>query len=84
MLQDVTLLTKQEVWLQQNGSPSYFGRQVNALLNQHFPDCWIGQGGSAAWPARSPDLSPLAYFLWGHMISLVYAVKSKSRAQLLD
>jgi hypothetical protein len=26
----------------------------------------------------------LAYFLWGHMISLVYAVKSKSRAQLLD
>ncbi|GFV39938.1 uncharacterized protein TNCV_1808501 [Trichonephila clavipes] len=25
------------------------------------------------WPARSPDLSSLDFFLWGHMKSLVYA-----------
>jgi hypothetical protein len=57
---------------------------VTAFLNQHFPDRWIGRGGPVAWPARSPYLSPLDYFLWGHMTSLVYAVKSNSRAELLN
>jgi hypothetical protein len=57
---------------------------VNAFLNQHFPDRWIGRGGPVAWPARSPGLSPLDYFFWGHMKSLVYAVKSNSRADLLN
>jgi hypothetical protein len=72
------------MWLQQNGASSHFGRQVTALLSQNFPDRWIGQSGAAAWPARSPDLSPLAYFLWGNMKSLVYAMKSRYRADLLD
>jgi hypothetical protein len=74
MLEAVPLLTRQ------HGSAPHFGRQVTAFMNQHFPDRWIGRGGSAAWPARSPNLSPLDFFLWGHMKSLVYAVKSNSRA----
>jgi hypothetical protein len=57
---------------------------VTAFLNQHFPDCWIGRGGPVAWPERSPDLSPLDHFLWDHMKSLVYAVKSNSRVELLN
>ena len=24
------------------------------------------------WPARSPDLTPLDYFLWGHVINEIY------------
>ncbi|PRD36000.1 UNVERIFIED_CONTAM: hypothetical protein NCL1_09943 [Trichonephila clavipes] len=31
------------------------------------------QGGPINWPARSPNLSCLDSFLWGHMKSLVYA-----------
>ncbi|GFY35172.1 uncharacterized protein TNCV_5045471 [Trichonephila clavipes] len=34
---------------------------------------WIGRGGPVNWPARSPDLSCLDFFLWGHMKSLVYS-----------
>ena len=26
-----------------------------------------------AWPARSPDLNPLNFHLWGHLKSIVYA-----------
>jgi hypothetical protein len=25
------------------------------------------------WPPRSPDLTPLDYFLWGHLKTVVYA-----------
>jgi hypothetical protein len=75
MLEDVPLLTRQEMWLQQDGAPPNFGRQVTAFLNQHFPDRWIVPGDPVARPARSPNLSPLDYFLWGHVKFLVYAVK---------
>ncbi|GFX69960.1 uncharacterized protein TNCV_2099781 [Trichonephila clavipes] len=34
---------------------------------------WIRRGGPVNWPARSPDLSCLDFFLWSHMKSLVYA-----------
>ena len=41
--------------------------------NQHFANKWIGRGGPIAWPARSPDLNPLDFHLWGHLKSIVYA-----------
>jgi hypothetical protein len=44
-LEDVPLLTRQEMWLQQDGAPPHFGRQVTAFFNQHFADRWIGRGG---------------------------------------
>uniref|UniRef100_A0A2H1V4P8 SFRICE_034143 n=1 Tax=Spodoptera frugiperda TaxID=7108 RepID=A0A2H1V4P8_SPOFR len=28
--------------------------------------------GPIPWPARSPDLTPMDFYLWGHMKSLVY------------
>jgi hypothetical protein len=35
-----------------------------------------------AWPARSPDLSPLYFFVWGRLKSLVYETNcSASRLQ---
>jgi hypothetical protein len=27
---------------------------------------WIGRVGFTEWPARSPDLTPLHFFLWGY------------------
>ena len=41
-------------------------------------------GGAVAWPPRSPDLTPLDYYLWGHMKTLVYETKVESRAALRD
>jgi hypothetical protein len=36
---------------------------------------WIGRGGPIAWPSRSPDLTPLDYFLRGYVKNIVYQVK---------
>ena len=41
-------------------------------LNAVFPGRWIGRGGPIPWPASSPDLNPLDYFLWGYLKSLVF------------
>ncbi|KYQ46369.1 hypothetical protein ALC60_14791, partial [Trachymyrmex zeteki] len=39
---------------------------------QRFPQRWIGRRGAIEWPPRSPDLTPLDFFLWGHLKSVVY------------
>jgi len=33
----------------------------------------LGTYGAVQWPPRSPDLTPLDYFLWGHLKTVVYA-----------
>jgi len=49
-----------------------------------FPNRWLGRGGPISWPPRSPDLTPLDFFLWGHIKTLVYETKVDSRAALRD
>ena len=36
-------------------------------------DCWIGRGGRMALPPRSPDLTQMDFFLWGHFKALIYS-----------
>jgi len=48
------------------------------VLNERFPDAWIGRGGPIPWPPPSPDLSPLDFFLWGYFKNLVYAEKIRN------
>ena len=57
---------------------------MREYLNECFPNRWLGHGGPVAWPPRSPDLTPLDYYLWGHMKTLVYETKVESRAALRD
>jgi hypothetical protein len=56
---------------QQDGAPPHFGRAVRAYLDAQFPQRWIGRRGPKEWPPRSPDLTPLDFFLWGHLKSVV-------------
>ncbi|KAJ4428077.1 hypothetical protein ANN_24091 [Periplaneta americana] len=37
------------------------------------------QRGPVAWPARSPDLTLLDFFLWGHVKSMVYTTSVDTR-----
>ena len=55
---------------QQDGAPTHY-QQVHDLLNEKFPDMWIGRGGPLAWPPRPPDLIPLDFF-WGLLKNVVY------------
>jgi len=47
------------------GAAPHVGRQITESFNSHCPNFWIDRFGPHAWRARSPDPSPLYYFLWG-------------------
>ena len=42
------------------------------MLNDVFPDGWIGRGGPTSWPPRSPDVTPLDFFLLGFVKTKVF------------
>ena len=52
-------------------------------LTATFGARWIGKGGPTAWPARSPDLTCLDFFLWGYMKSMVYETDIDSEEDLV-
>jgi hypothetical protein len=51
-------------------------------LDNQYPQRWIGRGGPHHWPARSSDLNPLDFFLWGHLKSLIYRRPINSETDL--
>ncbi|GFX96952.1 putative transposable element [Trichonephila clavipes] len=54
------------------------------LLKDRFGDRLISRFGPVNWPPRSCDLTPLDYFLWGYVKSLVYADKPQTLDHLED
>ena len=62
----------ENIYYQQDGAPAHKTRRCLALLQQRYPGRVISIGGNIAWPPRSPDLTPLDFFLWGHIKSIVY------------
>lgn len=77
-LEDMPLRVYRDVIFQHDGAPAHFARQVRQYLDARFP-VWIGRHGPVAWPPRSPDLTVLDFFLWGHVKNLVYAHESQTR-----
>ena len=65
-----------------DGAPPRFSRVAGQFLNRHFANKWIGRGGPIAWLARSSDLNPLDFHLWGHLKSIVHAT-SIENAEIL-
>lgn len=83
LLEEVPLGIRQEMWLQHDGAPAHFSLDVRNYLNQVYGERWIGRGGPVAWPPRSPDLTPLDFFLWGQMKNLVYDTTVESEEDLV-
>lgn len=72
-----------EVYFQQDGAPPHFHVNVRNFLDQQFNQRWIGRRGSATeFPARSPDLTPLDFYLWGTLKNTVYATKPRTLEDL--
>ncbi|GFV22147.1 putative transposable element [Trichonephila clavipes] len=66
----------QELWFQQDGAACHTAQATIDLLKNTFGDRLISRFGPVNWPPRSSDLTPLDYFLWGYVKSLVYADKA--------
>ncbi|GFU50151.1 uncharacterized protein TNCV_299991 [Trichonephila clavipes] len=54
------------------------------FLKDTFGDRLISRFGPVNWPSRSCDLTPLDYFVWGYVKSLVYADKPQTLDHLED
>ncbi|GFX75035.1 putative transposable element [Trichonephila clavipes] len=65
----------QVLWFQQDGATCHTARATIDLLKDTFGDHLISRFGPVNWPPRSCNLTPLDYFLWGYVNSLVYADK---------
>lgn len=72
------------LWWQQDGAPPHFALIVRAWLDQAFPQRWIGRRVPLEWPARSPDLTPPDFFLWGYLKDKVYAHRMETLEDLKD
>ncbi|GFW27273.1 transposable element Tc3 transposase [Trichonephila clavipes] len=68
----------QELWFQQDDATCHTARAIIDLLKDTFGDRLISRFGPANWPPRSCDSTPLDYFLWGYVKSLVYADKPQT------
>lgn len=72
LLEELPDIETEQMWIQQDGAPPHYHRQVREFLHHHYPQKWIGRDGFISWPPRSCDLTPLDFFLWGYIKDRVY------------
>lgn len=82
LLENIPLQVRQRMWLQLDGAPAHFHIAVRNFLNQRFENRWIGRGGPHNWPARSPDLTCVDFFLWGYVKNIVYEIPPTTRENM--
>lgn len=75
---------RQNFWYQLDGAPAHSSEVVYLELCRMFEDRWIGPNGPWRWPPRSPDLTPLDFYLWGYIKSKVYFSPVNTREELLE
>lgn len=75
LLEDVPLSQRARLLYQQDGAPSHYGRIVTEWFNENYPNRWIGRNGPIHWPARSPDLTVMDFYVWGTMKEKVYSTE---------
>ncbi|GFX62394.1 uncharacterized protein TNCV_1381191 [Trichonephila clavipes] len=74
----------QELWFQKDGATCHTARATIDLLKDTFGNRLISRFGPVNWPPKSCDLTPLDYFLWNYVKSLVYADKPQTLDHLED
>ena len=52
----------EDIWFQQDGNSAQRTCYLRKLFRRH-----ISHHSDIPWPARSPDLAPCNFFLWGYM-----------------
>lgn len=72
---------------QQDGARCHTTDHVLHQLNEHFEQV-IGNRATLnecpTWPQRSPDLSPLDFWLWGRLLPLVYPLDRPKPHDLVE
>lgn len=85
LLEDVPLNLISNMLYQHDGCPAHYSSNVKQYLDANYENRWIGRNGPVLWPARSPDLTPLDFYVWGRLKGLVYVKEPiNSREQLIN
>ncbi|CAH1380821.1 unnamed protein product, partial [Tenebrio molitor] len=50
LLEIVPLAYRINDWFQHDGAPPHFSRKVREILDNQYPQSWIGRGGPHHWP----------------------------------
>ena len=69
---------------QQDGATCHTAKATIDLLNEKFSGRLISRNTNFGWPPRSCDLTPMDFFLWGHLKSKVYSNNPTTIQQLKD
>lgn len=72
------------VWFQQDGCPAHNSREVEIFLRSIFGNRIISNTGPVHWPARSPDITPLDFYLWGYVKNEVYEYDPPENRAVLE
>ncbi|KAA6395042.1 MAG: hypothetical protein EZS28_009435 [Streblomastix strix] len=67
--------------LTERASAHYEGG-IREFLEEVIPRRWVGRQGPINWPARSPNLSPLDFWLWGILEDKVYKSDTETLEEL--
>lgn len=83
-LDDLPLNVRRSCWYQLDGAPAHCTQEISQQLTLMFDDRWIRRLGPCPYPARSPDLTPPDFHLWGYLKDQVYSTVVNSREELLQ
>lgn len=72
------------MWFHQDGAPAHNSNIVMNHLNVTFPGKVISTNGDLRWPARSPDLTPMDFYLWGYLQNEIYKEPIEDMADLYN
>lgn len=83
LLANVPLAVRQDMWFQQDGHPAHTSRLARAVLNEKYPNRWIGlRGPLQEWSPRSPDLAECDFYLWGMLKGKIFPPRPQNPEEL--
>lgn len=74
----------ERMWWQQDGAPAHNSIRASVEINRIFQRRWIGNRGTTEWPPRSPDLTPLDFWLWSKLKVLCYREPPTTSQDMMD
>jgi len=74
----------EDFWFQQDGATAHTAHRSLEILREMFPRRLISLRGDIGWTARSPDLIPCDFFLWGYLKAEVYKHRPQTLKALKD
>ncbi|XP_071641191.1 uncharacterized protein [Temnothorax longispinosus] len=85
LLEDVPLAVLPNIIFQQDGHPAHTSLFARNILHQRFPNRWIGIHSTLhEWHPRSPDLTPMDFFVWGYIRDQVYEMLPPCRNEFIQ